>query len=320
MIDIAINRAFAEDVLYGLSQSPKRLSSKYFYDTKGDALFAQIMDSPEYYLTNCEFEIISQQTPQLVTAFGINTATHFDLIELGAGNGKKTLELLKFLCKNGYDFTYKPIDISANVLVLLEQKIRSVLPEIQIEPLQGEYFEVLQSLGQSDAQKIVLFLGSNIGNLLDEKASQFVKQLSENLVLGDKVLIGVDLIKSEKIILPAYNDSQGLTRNFNLNLLERINRELGGNFDLSKFEHVPYYKEKEGIAKSYLKSLAQQDVFIEAIKTTFSFDAEECIHTEISRKYNDKIMNAILSQSSLEIANKFVDSKLYFADYLAIKV
>ena len=311
--------SFAKDIVEGLSAQPKRLYSKYFYDEIGDDLFVQIMNMPEYYLTDAELEIFTQRTKDLIQALGVDQSLPFELIELGAGDGTKTVHLLKRLVEEGYDFTYTPIDISANALEGLADNLTTQLPRLNVTPQQGEYFEVLQEIGQKKLPKVVLFLGSNIGNLTDEEAHDFIAQLSSNLKEGDKCLLGVDLIKSYDIVMPAYNDAAGITRAFNLNLLTRINRELGGNFNVSHFEHVATYDESEGIMRSYLKSTKAQEIHITSFNQTFTFEKEEEVLVEISRKYNDEILSGILKDSQLTIKSKIMDSRSYFADYILEK-
>ena len=164
--------------------------------------------------------------------------------------------------------------------------------------------------------KVILFLGSNVGNMTDEQAADFIYQLGSNLQVNDRLFLGVDLIKDEAIVLPAYNDKQGITRDFNLNLLHRINKELDGDFCLESFEHTPYYKKEEGIAKSFLTSTKDQSVKINGTGDVYHFKKGERIDTEISRKYNDEIIKEILVNTDFEIDHKLMDSKGYFADYI----
>lgn len=315
-----MDEQFLEDVNKGLSDSPKHLSSKYFYDKRGDELFVEIMNLPEYYLTRAELKLFREQKSDIVTSFGFSKSEYFELIELGAGDGTKTIELLKELSHQNYKFDYFPVDISQNALDGLEMRLHQELPDLHVNKRQGDYFEILGSLKQSNKPKVVLFLGSTIGNFSDEDANEFMQRLSVNLNEHDCLLLGVDLIKSKDIVLPAYNDSKGITRAFNLNLLERINRELGGNFDLSKFDHVPLYDENEGIAKSFLRSTENQTVRISALHKTVQFEEGELIHTEVSRKYNDEILKQVIDGCRLEIKHKFTDNQHFFADYILKRI
>lgn len=310
---------FSEDVASGLTSNPKFLSSKYFYDEIGDKLFIDIMNMPEYYLFRAEFEIFQLQSEQIINGLGVNKNNYFELIELGAGDGTKTKELLKELSKQGFNFSYLPIDISQNSLNNLEASLKEEQPDIDVKKKQGEYFEVLESFKDSSHPKVVLFLGSNIGNLKDSEAHDFLYRLGSSLKSNDKLFLGVDLIKHVDIVLPAYNDKTQITASFNLNLLTRINKELGANFDLQYFKHRPEYTIEEGIAKSYLVSEIDQEVYVKAIDTNIHFKAGEKIHTEISRKYNESIVNEILEQTDFEVINKFTDSKNQFADFVLVK-
>lgn len=313
------NNTFLTDVNAGLSNSPKYISSHYFYDKIGDGLFQQIMEMPEYYLTNAESEIFREQTRAIVDSFEMDSNQEFELIELGAGDGKKTQHLLKYLLDNKYNFKYIPVDISKNSLEIISDRFQKLFPNLQIEPKNGEYFQVLDQLFDSDHPKVILFIGSNLGNLEDAVAKDFLQKIAENLKQSEKLLLGLDLIKSKEIVLPAYNDAAGITSAFNMNLLTRINRELGADFDLENFEHVAQYTEDEGVAKSFLRSKKRQKVYVQELKKSFDFKENEMIHTEISRKYNDQILEGLILNGNFEIQNKFVDSRSYFADYILNK-
>lgn len=307
---------FKKDVEAGLSRNPKYLNSKYFYDEIGDQLFVDIMNMPEYYLTNSEFEIFNEKTAEIIEGLNLKKDEYFQLIELGAGDGTKTKELLKVLVNEKYDFDYLPIDISQHALDNLDLSLKTGIPELNVQTKQGDYFQVLSSFKNPNQRKIVLFLGSNIGNLKDELSAIFLYELGSNLSPEDQLLLGVDLIKPVDIVLPAYNDVQGITAKFNLNILNRINKELGGDFNIDQFAHQPEYTVEEGIAKSFLTSLTEQEVHISSLGKTFRFKEEEKIHTEISRKYNDQIIREITKNTDFSLETKIQDSKEYFADYI----
>ena len=313
------NNTFLKDVNDGLSQNPKYLSSHYFYDKKGDELFRQIMEMPEYYLTNSELEIFKEQTDAIIESFGLDKSQEFELIELGAGDGEKTQHLLKRLTEKNFKFKFIPVDISKNSLEQITERMTDLFPTLKIEGKQGDYFHVLDELFISDTPKVILFIGSNLGNMADEIATNFLKKIAINMKPGEKLLLGLDLIKSQDIVLPAYNDAAGITRDFNLNLLRRINNELGADFDISTFEHQPEYTEEEGIAKSFLRSKKKQTVYIKDLEKSFDFAADEKIHTEISRKYDNEILQKLIANSGLEISKKLLDHKNYFADYILTK-
>ncbi|MDB5114864.1 MAG: egtD [Mucilaginibacter sp.] len=303
---------FYDDVIKGLKASPKRLNSKYFYDAVGDKLFQELMDCPEYYPTNCELEIFSEKTAQLAAAI-IADGDAFDLIELGAGDAMKSTYLLKYLLEQKANFKYLPIDISGNVINYLNVKLPITLPGLQITGLNGEYFEMLKKAASlSDRRKVVLFLGSNIGNMPVNEAADFCKELRNHLNPGDMILIGFDLKKSPKTILAAYNDSEGITKRFNLNLLERINRELNADFNISQFDHYAMYDPESGACKSYLVSLEDQLVTIG--KETIRFIKDEYIYMEISQKFTIMQTDQMAENTGFKPIDRFFDSKKWFVD------
>lgn len=306
--------AFARDVLEGLSRTPKKLSSKYFYDERGDKLFQQIMRMPEYYLTDCELEIFESRKEAILQAIGID---HFQLLELGAGDGMKTKVLLRYFLERGVDFQYQPVDISRNVLLELEESLKAELPGLRVKSLQGDYFEVLHELhGGSGKPKVVLFLGANIGNYTLEEARSFLTAIQAELNPGDRLLIGFDLKKDPDTILNAYNDPAGITAAFNLNLLRRMNRELGANFELKDFKHWEAYNPITGETKSYLVSLKDQHVFINKLNRSFHFEAWEAIDVELSKKYSLSELESLAAQAGFTVQEHFFDEKRYFVDSL----
>lgn len=311
---IKVDQSFAKDVQAGLSEDPKRLSSKYFYDKKGDELFQSIMRMPEYYLTSCEYSIFTEQKDEILQAIGREP---FELIELGAGDGYKTKVLLSYFQQQGLPFVYRPVDISQNVMDSLQVDLEEQLPELSVRPLVGDYFKMLEKLHSEDGQrKVVLFLGSNIGNYNRQEALRFLEQLRKQLEPGDHLLIGFDLKKDPEIILQAYNDPAGITAAFNLNLLERINRELGGNFNLEAFSHWETYNPVTGAAQSYLVSQAEQEVEIKAVGQAFHFQAWEAINVELSLKYSPMEIEALARAAGFQLVRHFYDDRHYFMDSL----
>lgn len=314
-----MNKDFANDIIKGLSDDIKHIPSKYFYDENGSVLFSRIMQLPEYYLTNAELEIFKEQSKEVINQLKVEKETMFELIELGAGDGYKTIELLKVLEREGFKYQYIPIDISQKALNQIKFTIANELPNTIIYPKKGDYFHTLNQLKNSSHPKVILFLGSNIGNMLDSQAKVFLKSLALNLNTGDKMVLGVDIIKPKEVVLPAYNDKDGVTSAFNLNLLLRINNEFEANFDLSKFRHSPEYDDVSGIAKSSIESIEEQEVFIPLLDLKVQFKQGEKIHTEISRKYNDAILAKICEDNDWIIQEKFIDSRRYFANYILEK-
>jgi len=307
--------AFEEDVHTGLTSYPKHLSSKYFYDKKGDKLFQDIMNLPEYYLTNCEYNILATNTEEIANAFAGSNG--FDLIELGAGGGKKTTLLLKYSIDNKINFEYLPADISQNALDDLQESLKKELPKLSVKPQQGTYFETLERLSDYNSRKkVILVLGSNIGNLLHKDAIVFLKQIQEAMSEDDMLFMGFDQKKNPQTILDAYNDPTGITEAFNKNVLERINNDLDGNFDLDTFFHWETYNPETGTAKSFLISKEKQTVTIKDLDLKVDFEAWESIHTEISQKYDDLIVEWLASQSDLKVTDSFTDEKDYYKNYI----
>ena len=305
---------FGRDVHEGLTQRPKRLPSKYFYDAEGDRLFQQIMRMPEYYLTDCELEILQTHKHAILKQIG---AAPFDLIELGAGDGMKTQVLLRHFLDQRIDFRYEPVDISANVLQHLETKLQRSLPGLTVQSLRGDYFEVLETVNrQTGKKKVILFLGANIGNLTIERARRFLARMAKNMHAGDLLLIGFDLKKDPEVILRAYDDPASITAAFNLNLLARINRELDGHFDLKRFRHWETYDPASGATKSYLVSLADQSVAIDALDLEVPFDAWEAINVELSLKYSLRQVEALAEATGFRVREHYFDQRRYFVDSL----
>lgn len=320
MDTIILNSEIARDTLDGLSASPKYLLPKYFYDEKGSRIFQDIMKMPEYYLTNCETEIFLNQKSDITDNF-LSNDSPFDLIELGSGDGFKTKILLRHMQNLDYDFNFIPIDISAEITNDLVNELRTEMPDLKVEPKTGDYFHVLKELNDfTHKRKVILFLGSNIGNYSETEADEFINHVAEFTNPGDKLLIGIDLKKSPKIIVDAYNDPHGHTRNFNLNLLTRLNRELDANFDIDQFIQHTTYNPQTGDIKSFLISKTDQEVTINSIEKSFYFREWESIFMERSKKYDMQAIEELASVNGFKVEQNFTDSKNYFVDSLWVKM
>jgi L-histidine N-alpha-methyltransferase len=307
--------AFAHDVRNGLSSTPKSLNSKYFYDDEGSRLFQEIMKLPEYYLSGCETEIFTDQTEEIFEAF--DAGGSFDLIELGAGDGTKTAILIEHFLRRGADISYSPIDISAEALNGLTEKFREEFPELRMAPHAGDYFRILDSLKNTpERRKVLLFLGSNIGNFSREASVEFFSSLRAVMNDNDLLFVGFDLQKDPHVIVPAYDDAAGVTAKFNLNLLTRINRELGGDFDLAKFMHYANYRPIDGSARSFLISREEQSVHIAALGETYHFDQWEAVFMEISQKYTLQMIEGFAQASGFSVERNFFDSRRYYCNSL----
>jgi len=313
-----MSNSFAQEVEEGLSLPAKKLSSKYFYDDIGSRIFQEIMAMPEYYPTKCELRIFQAHSADIVA---VTNKENLNIIELGAGDASKTYYLLKAWLESGNDFVYSPLDISQEALDQAKNSLAQRLPQLKVSPIKGEYFQVLERLSNdtSTVNKLVLFLGSNLGNFPYQGAFKFLKQLYEALKPGDQLLIGIDLKKAPSIILPAYSDAGGITARFNLNLLERINKELDGDFKLKNFKHYASYEPETGEVRSYLISQKEQDVHIGAVNKSFHFAEMESIHTEISKKYGQEEFKQLIKEVGFAWKEAYYDSNLYFMDVLMEK-
>lgn len=306
---------FSADVLKGLSSKEKYLSSRYFYDDKGSRIFQEIMQMPEYYLTYCEFEILSLQAKQITEALKFNQV--FNIVELGAGDGLKTFKLLEYLLKNNIKFHYVPIDISQEAINLLVAKLKKQLPNLSIYPRVGDYFEILKKENTNTIiPSLLLFLGSNIGNYSEKKAVELLQLFHDNMKVGDKLLLGADLKKNPIIIRDAYDDKYGITKKFNLNLLVRINRELEANFNLDDFDFYCHFNPDNGEVKSYLVSLKKQSVLLRNLNKSFDFEQNELIWTELSKKYALSDIENLAKNTNFKVNQHFLDCKHYFTDSL----
>jgi L-histidine Nalpha-methyltransferase len=307
---------FAEDVRAGLSAEPKYLSSKYFYDDEGSRLFQEIMKLPEYYLTRSEKEIFQTRTAE-IHAHLDSDQRPFDLIELGAGDGTKTSLLVDYFLGRGADFAYVPVDISAEALNFLTDKFAREFPALAVRPERGDYFRTLETFQEKSARKkIILFLGSNIGNFSRQQALDFFGHLRRVMNPQDFLLTGFDLHKNPKTILRAYDDAQGVTAKFNINLLKRINRELGADFNIEEFSHYASYHPTERAARSFLISQRAQTVRIEALGRSFEFAQWEPIFMEISQKYNLAMIGDLARTSNFEIVENFFDANNFYTNSL----
>ncbi|WPL49779.1 L-histidine N(alpha)-methyltransferase [Sphingobacterium bambusae] len=305
---------FYQDVLSGLREPMKRLPSKYFYDAAGDLLFQKIMRCPEYYLTRCEEEIFRDKAGELLEHL-LQANRQVDLIELGAGDASKTQHLIGEMLQQQIHFTYRPIDISPHVLEQLGDRMRTAFPTIDLQAFQGDYFDGLADMATTGAlPKVVLFLGANLGNMTRQQAAQFCVRLRSLLHTGDRVLLGIDLMKNPRIIQAAYADEAGLTWQFNMNLLRRMNKELGADFNEELFEHYCQYDPVSGTCSSYLVSLLDHVVHFPDEQVLFEKD--ELIHMEVSQKYRFEETQALARASGFMPVHAVADKRNWFVDVI----
>ncbi|MFS1513260.1 L-histidine N(alpha)-methyltransferase [Chengkuizengella sp. SCS-71B] len=294
-----------EEVLKGLRQDQKQLHPKWFYDEKGSELFNQITTLPEYYLTRAEKEILTTYNSDICALIG----HHSPLFELGCGSEEKIQLILEALeSKN----RYVPIDISQEALNSTVEKLLDSFPLLDIKAIRADYTQALPFLYQlSKEKKVILFLGSTIGNLNENEREKFLYQLTKYLNHHDGLLIGIDLKKSPLLLEAAYNDSKGITAAFNKNLLHRINRELHANFQVEQFTHHAFFNDVKNRIEMHLISKTNQEVSIG--DETFSFFSEETIHTENSYKFDLKEFSQALVKVGLCLRNFWTDKQNYFA-------
>jgi dimethylhistidine N-methyltransferase len=306
----------AEHVRDGLRKPFKTLSSMYFYDDEGSRLFQEIMALPEYYPTRTEFGLLTEHAAAICAALRPATGEPFYLLELGAGDGLKTKILLRHLLELGADFTYVPVDISTAALDGLSGALQAELPGLAVETVVADYADALTLMASRPGRKAVLFLGSNIGNFLPPERQAFLRRLRQPLTSDDRLLIGFDLQKDPRRIRAAYDDAQGVTAAFNMNLLHRLNRELQADFDLSNWQHYTDYDPFTGAVRSFLVSTKAQTVHVAAISETVHFAAWEMIHTENSYKFTRPLIEALATDAGFSMQEFFTDPQAFFSDVI----
>lgn len=308
---------FAEDILHGLKSDEKHIPSKYFYDDNGSRIFMQIMKMPEYYPTGCEFEILTGQSGNILES--LNFEGPFNIVEFGSGDGMKTRQMLKAFLDRKADFTYIPIDISQEALNALEKNIKTALPDVKMKPKTGDYFDVLKSMADTKVPNLFLFMGGNIGNYLIDEAKDLLKKFNSGMKKGDMLLLGMDLRKNPQIIQKAYDDPHGITKAFNMNLLKRINTELDANANLDQFDFYSFYNPENGEVHTYLISLKKQQIHSNVLDTDFSFEKDELIWTELSKKFSLEEINKLAKSTGFQVVKNFMDCRHYFTDSLWVK-
>lgn len=304
-------RTLAKHVLQGLSATQKALSSAWFYDDEGSRIFQRIMALPEYYLTRLEHALLQDSADELVQCLATD-GRPLDLMELGSGDGEKTLTLCRTLQERQVDCTYRPIDVSAHALAELSRRFEQHLPEMALEPVLGDYFEHWP-VTSADSRQVAMLLGSNLGNLDERGAVALLQRVRSQLRDGDMLLLGLDLVKNPHVIHAAYDDAQGVTAEFNLNLLRRLNRELGMDFDLGRFTHFASYCPLAGVVRSFLVSAVAQTVSSTVLDREFRFDAGETIYTEQSQKYSAPMIERLAQLSGFENARLITDPNRWYA-------
>lgn len=307
------SESIGEIVRAGLSRLPKALPSFLLYDREGSRLFEMITRLPEYYLTRCESEILSRSAPEILSPL-LGASDALSIVEFGSGSAEKTRVLIRAAVDSGFDLVYVPIDISAEFLEETASRLRLEFPELAVKPIAAEYGEAISMLAGGEGSRLFIFLGSNIGNFDPLPAKQFLASLCDHMGGEDRLLIGIDLAKDPSIIGPAYDDAEGVTAAFGKNILARINRELGGHFDLGLFDHRARYAVDRGRVEMYLASHVAQEVSIDDLAMTVSFEGGETIHTENSYKYTSGGLADIAFSAGLCVEREWRDEKGWFSD------
>lgn len=310
-------RTLAEDVREGLSDSPKHIPPKYFYDAVGSVLFDAITLLPEYYPTRAETEIFERYADEMIAAVPGEKV----LFELGSGSAIKTRVLIDAVLRTQPELLFMPNDISPSVLEDSSRVLLQMHENLTVEAFAADYFTALENI-KLDTDKLVLalFLGSNLGNFTYDEAREFMRAMRKILKPGDAVLLGTDLKKDVQILLDAYDDPTLVTAAFNLNLLARLNRELDADFDLRKFRHKAVYNEIEGRVEMHLESLTAQTVEIKKLDLKVEFATGETIHTENSYKFNQEDLKHLASVSGFELQQSWLDKMKRFGSSLFVAI
>lgn len=313
--NLLTNSLDGQDVIVGLTQTSKTLPARYFYDQRGSELFEQICELPEYYPTRTEAQILQRYAQEIAQGTGA-----CELVELGSGSSTKTRLLLDAYQALGHEFRYVPIDVSGEILVESARQLRQDYPKLQIQGLVGTYAQAMEKLtATTSSSRMIFFLGSSLGNFSAQDCDRFFTQINAALDVGEYFLLGVDLQKPKHLLEAAYNDAQGVTAQFNLNMLEHLNQRFAGNFDTQLFEHWAFYNEQLNQIEMHLRSSVAQTVSLEALNLKVEFTAGETIRTEISRKFDLKGMKQQLHAQGLKTLTVWTDPKQWFGLFLTQK-
>jgi dimethylhistidine N-methyltransferase len=305
--------SYIDEVVLGLTSRPKTLPCKLFYDDRGSQLFEEITRLPEYYPTRSEFEILQDSAKQIVEAAG----TPVSIVELGAGTATKTGALLRAFAGRQMRVKYFPVDISASALADAKLRVEEECANVVVRPVVADFSDGFHFLTDVPGRKLVLYLGSSIGNFEWNDAIGMLRKVREQLLAGDALLLGTDMVKPAEILVPAYDDAQGITAQFNKNILVRLNRELAANFDVDSFRHVAEWASSRSRMEIFLEATRPQKVTLRLPQLTVQFRAGERIHTENSHKYTLEIVEHMLCVSGFSLEKTWFDSRQWFGLNLA---
>jgi L-histidine Nalpha-methyltransferase len=305
------------DVWRGFATTPKQLPPYLLYDEAGSRLYERITDLPEYYLTRAEREILATYADEIVHLAAGPDAHDLRVVELGAGSAVKTELILRAVLRRHGACRYVPVDVSRSAIEQATERMARDLPEVSIEPYVMPHTEAIRRLRRSYGRDLVLFIGSSVGNFEDEEAVDLLAGVREALGSHASLLLGTDLVKREDVLVRAYDDAAGVTAAFNKNVLERINREMGADFDTKKFRHVARWNQPRSRVEMHLESVVKQSFFIAALEMRVDFEASETIHTESSVKYDVARVRSLLDASGFELRKTFYDKERRFAVHIA---
>jgi L-histidine N-alpha-methyltransferase len=311
------HQALTREVRRGLIARPRSLSPWMFYDAEGSRLFERITTLPEYYPTRTERAILAGHADAIVAGAHSDRSLPLRLIELGAGTASKTCILLEAALRLSDDVAYVPVDVCSNALELARQNVACALPEVRIQPIVRNYVTHPLQLEPFNGTTLALYIGTSIGNFSPEEARLILRDLRLQLSTGDALLLGTDMVKDEPTLLAAYDDSDGITAAFNLNILHRLNRELGANFDAARFRHRVLWNSIESRIEMHLESTQEQDASIEHADLDLHFMRRETIHTENSYKFTDQGIRSLLKEVGFEIRGAWKDSRGWYTLTLA---
>lgn len=308
-----LTSTIAEDVLLGLSAEPRRLPAKLFYDAAGSRLFEEITRTPEYYPTRTERAILEDHATEIARAAGSNLT----LVELGAGSASKTRVLISAILRRQLRLEFHPVDVSPAALKEALSSLNGDFTNLKVSPIVADYTDHVPRLDSLPARKLVLFIGSTIGNFEPQQAVRFLQRVRRSLQPGDALLLGFDMVKDAQVLHAAYNDAAGVTAQFNKNLLARINRELDADFDLDEFNHVAFWNRRASRIEMHLESRVDQSVRVRDLNRTFHFSFGERIHTENSYKFTTSSIRKLVRLSGFKMEQTWTDPQEWFSVVLA---
>jgi len=314
---VSEREALTYEVRRGLSALPRSLSPWMFYDAQGSCLFECITALPEYYPTRTERAILAGHADAIVGAIHSDRSLPLRLVELGAGTASKTCILLEAALRLSDDVVYVPVDVCSNALEVACQNVACALPEVRIQPVVRNYVTHPPQLESFDGTTLALYIGTSIGNFSPQEARLILRDLRVELQTGDGLLLGTDMVKDEQTLLAAYDDNDGVTAAFNLNLLRRLNRELGANFEVACFRHRVLWNSAECRIEMHLESTREQDVRIEHADLNLHLLPYETIHTENSHKFTDRGVRGLLNDAGFRIRETWKDNRDWYALTLA---